>query len=74
MVNIIIFIKKDKYTKLIIGSSIEKLMGSLQVELKGQPTIPFVPKRQQLCAAKYTDGDLWHRARIEGVKGDQVEV
>jgi hypothetical protein len=49
-------------------------MGSLQVELKGQPTIPFVPKRQQLCAAKYTDGDLWHRARIEGVKGDQVEV
>lgn len=57
-----------------LGPSIEKLMGALQVELKGQPTAPFVPKRQQLCAAKYTDGDLWHRARVEGMKGDKVDV
>jgi hypothetical protein len=56
------------------GASIEKLMNVLQVELKGQPTAPFIPKRQQLCAAKYTDGDLWHRARVDGVKGDKVEM
>ncbi|KAF7640355.1 Nuclease domain-containing protein [Meloidogyne graminicola] len=55
------------------GLSIEKLMNALQIELKTS-IIKFVPKRGQLCAAKYTDGDLWHRARIEGIKGDNVDV
>lgn len=48
-------------------------MNALQIELKTS-IIKFVPKRGQLCAAKYTDGDLWHRARIEGIKGDNVDV
>uniref|UniRef100_A0A914M2H7 Staphylococcal nuclease domain-containing protein n=1 Tax=Meloidogyne incognita TaxID=6306 RepID=A0A914M2H7_MELIC len=56
------------------GLSIEKLMNALQLELKTPSIIKFVPKRNQLCAAKYTDGNLWHRARVEGVKGDNVDV
>uniref|UniRef100_A0A914I7I6 Staphylococcal nuclease domain-containing protein n=1 Tax=Globodera rostochiensis TaxID=31243 RepID=A0A914I7I6_GLORO len=56
------------------GPTIEKLMNGLQIEMKGMPTSQFVPKRQQLCAAKYTDGDLWHRAKVEGQKGDQIDV
>ena len=56
------------------GPAIEKLMDALQVELKGQPTGPVIPKRQQLISAMYTDGDLWHRARVESVKGDRVDV
>jgi len=49
-------------------------MNALQLELKTPSIIKFVPKRNQLCAAKYTDGNLWHRARVEGVKGDNVDV
>ncbi|CAK5030294.1 unnamed protein product [Meloidogyne enterolobii] len=56
------------------GLSIEKLMNALQLELKTPSIIKFIPKRNQLCAAKYTDGNLWHRARVEGVKGDNVDV
>ncbi|KAL3102323.1 hypothetical protein niasHS_003732 [Heterodera schachtii] len=56
------------------GPTIEKLMQALQIEMKGVPTGQFVPKRQQICAAKYTDGDLWHRAKVEAQKGDKIDV
>jgi staphylococcal nuclease domain-containing protein 1 len=62
------------FLNLILGLSIEKLMNALQIELKSSSIIKFTPKRNQLCAAKYTDGNLWHRARVEGVKGDNVDV
>ena len=65
-------------------------MSNLQIELKGAITGSGVKRGQlaaltliynftnllgQLAAAQYSGADnLWHRVRVEGIKGESVDV
>lgn len=55
------------------GAQLDKLMEQMRAELATNPPLPgsFVPKRGELCAAKFVDGE-WYRARVERVEGNNV--
>jgi staphylococcal nuclease domain-containing protein 1 len=58
------------------GPQLEKLMDQLRTELSTNPPLPgsFMPKKGDLCAAKFTDGE-WYRAKVEKVdKNNKVDV
>jgi len=50
------------------GKDLEKMMGELRAEFVSNPPLggAFQPKRGDLCAAKFVDGD-WYRAKVEKV-------
>lgn len=55
------------------GPAIEKLMSNLQSELNTTGIEgSYSPRRGDLCAAKFDN--LWHRARVESVKGGKYEI
>ena len=55
------------------GPQLDKLMEQLRGELTTNPPLPgaYKPKRGELCAAKFVDGE-WYRAKVEKVKGANV--
>lgn len=57
------------------GPKLEQLMAKIQQEFVANPPLSgsFTPKRGELCAAKYTDGQ-WYRARVEKVSGSKISV
>jgi staphylococcal nuclease domain-containing protein 1 len=48
-------------------------MEQLRGELTSNPPLPgsYKPKRGELCAAKFVDGE-WYRAKVEKVQGNNV--
>jgi len=50
------------------GKDLEKMMGDLRAEFIANPPLggAFQPKRGDLCAAKFVDGN-WYRAKVERV-------
>lgn len=57
------------------GPKLEQLMAKIQQEFIANPPLPgsFSPKRGELCAAKFTDGQ-WYRARVEKVSASKISV
>jgi len=57
------------------GPKLEQLMAKIQQEFNANPPLSgsFSPKRGELCAAKFTDGQ-WYRARVEKVSGSKISV
>ncbi|KAK2712557.1 staphylococcal nuclease domain-containing protein 1-like [Artemia franciscana] len=57
------------------GPKLEALMEQLRNEFEIHPPLAgaYTPKRGEMCAAKFVDGD-WYRARVEKVTGQQVHV
>uniref|UniRef100_A0A915CT61 Staphylococcal nuclease domain-containing protein 1 n=1 Tax=Ditylenchus dipsaci TaxID=166011 RepID=A0A915CT61_9BILA len=56
------------------GPAIEKLMGNLQNELSPGTTNATLLKRGQLVAARYKIGNLWHRVKVESIRGNDAEI
>ncbi|CAH1799685.1 unnamed protein product [Owenia fusiformis] len=52
------------------GPQVEKMMEQLRQELSDNPPLPgsYIPKKGDLCAAKFTDGE-WYRAKVTKVEG-----
>ncbi|CAN7995796.1 unnamed protein product, partial [Ixodes hexagonus] len=51
------------------GPKVEEMLTLLRQELTDNPPMPgaYVPKRGDLCAAKFSEDDLWYRAKVEKV-------
>ncbi|GFT29562.1 staphylococcal nuclease domain-containing protein 1 [Nephila pilipes] len=74
---------KENLTDLIFcaqhyddGPKLEELMTELRQELSSNPPLvgSYVPKKGEICAAKYAADDLWYRARILKVQGNQIQI
>lgn len=57
------------------GPKLVQLMAKIQQEFSSNPPLAgsFTPKRGELCAAKFTDGQ-WYRARVEKMSGSKISV
>ncbi|CAD5216145.1 unnamed protein product [Bursaphelenchus xylophilus] len=55
------------------GPAIEKLMGDLQREI-GSPTTSHTPRKNELCAGFFKEVNLWHRVKVESVRGGNADV
>lgn len=58
------------------GTKLETLLAKLRKELQDSPPLSgaFTPKRNDLCAAKFTLDNEWYRAKIEKIQGQNATV
>jgi len=58
------------------GAKLENMLAKLRQELDTNPPLPgaYNPKKGDLCAAKFSEDDLWYRAKIEKVSGGKAHV
>ncbi|XP_056013676.1 staphylococcal nuclease domain-containing protein 1-like isoform X1 [Ostrea edulis] len=58
------------------GPQLEKLMEQLRQDMEANPPLPgaYTPKRNDTCAAKFSQDNEWYRAKIEKVDGSKVTV
>uniref|UniRef100_A0A0R3R2E5 Staphylococcal nuclease domain-containing protein 1 n=1 Tax=Brugia timori TaxID=42155 RepID=A0A0R3R2E5_9BILA len=58
------------------GPKLEKMMKELREELRKKPPVvgAYVPRRGDLCVARFSADKLWYRARVEGVKGKSIDI
>lgn len=52
------------------------MMMELRDELRRKPPVvgSYVPRRGDLCVARFSADKLWYRARVEGIKGKNAEI
>lgn len=58
------------------GPALEALMAKLRQDLTSTPPLPgsYTAKKNDLCAAKFTEDNEWYRAKIERIQGNSVTV
>ncbi|KAL4717621.1 hypothetical protein ACJJTC_000770 [Scirpophaga incertulas] len=56
-----------------LGAKLESLMDKIHQEFKQNIPLPgsFVPRRGQICAARFTMDDQWYRAKVEKLTEDK---
>lgn len=58
------------------GAKLETLMSKLRKEFQESPPLAgaFNPKRNELCAAQFSQDNEWYRAKIEKVQGQNASI
>lgn len=58
------------------GAKLESLMSKLRQEFQSSPPLvgAYTPKRNDLCAAQFTEDNEWYRAKIERIQGSNATV
>lgn len=58
------------------GPKLEQLMSKLRQEFKSSPPVSgsFTPRRDDLCAAKFSEDEEWYRARVVKVDKTQATI
>lgn len=58
------------------GGKLEALSAKLRSDFQSNPptTGAYTPKRNDLCAARFTEDNEWYRAKIEKIQGQNVSV
>lgn len=58
------------------GAKLEALLSKLRQEFQSSPPLSgaFTPKKNDLCAAQFTEDNEWYRARVERVQGSNATV
>ncbi|CAB3225154.1 unnamed protein product [Arctia plantaginis] len=56
-----------------LGGKLESLMEKIHQEFKNNAPLPgsYVPRRGNICAARFTADDQWYRAKVEKVTEDK---
>ncbi|CAK1588273.1 unnamed protein product [Parnassius mnemosyne] len=56
-----------------LGSKLEALMEKIHLEFKSNAPLPgsYVPRRGNICAARFTLDDQWYRAKVEKITDDK---
>ncbi|XP_053623818.1 staphylococcal nuclease domain-containing protein 1 [Plodia interpunctella] len=56
-----------------LGTKLESLMEKIHQEFKSNAPLPgsYVPRRGQICAARFTLDDQWYRAKVEKITEDK---
>ncbi|XP_075991431.1 staphylococcal nuclease domain-containing protein 1 [Anticarsia gemmatalis] len=57
-----------------LGSKLESLMDKIHQEFKNNAPLPgsYIPRRGNICAARFTMDDQWYRAKVEKVTDDKM--
>lgn len=57
------------------GAKLETLMAKLRKEFQeSPPSAGFTPKRNDLCAAQFSEDNEWYRAKVEKVQGQNATI
>lgn len=58
------------------GPKLESLMTKLRQDFKASPPVTgsYNPKRDDLCAAKFSEDEEWYRAKIESMSGGKATI
>lgn len=58
------------------GAKLETLMSKLHKEFQDSPPLAgaFTPKRNDLCAAQFSEDNEWYRAKVEKVQGQNATI
>lgn len=58
------------------GAKLETLMSKLRKEFQTSPPLSgaYTPKRNDLCAAQFSEDNEWYRARVEKVQGQNATI
>lgn len=58
------------------GPKLEQLMTKLRQDFKASPPVSgsFTPKRDDLCAAKFSEDEEWYRAKVIKVEKNQATI
>lgn len=58
------------------GTKLETLMSKLRKEFQESPPLAgaFTPKRNDLCAAQFSEDNEWYRAKVEKVQGQKATI
>lgn len=58
------------------GAKLETLMSKLRKEFQDSPPLAgaFTPKRNDLCAAQFSEDNEWYRAKVEKVQGQKATI
>ncbi|KAJ8736999.1 hypothetical protein PYW07_000270 [Mythimna separata] len=56
-----------------LGTKLENLMERIHQEFKNNAPLPgsYIPRRGQICAARFTMDDQWYRAKVEKISEDK---
>lgn len=51
-------------------------MDDLRQEMESNPPLPgaYVPRKGDVCAARFSQDDQWYRARLEKIEGSTATV
>lgn len=58
------------------GAKLETLMAKLRKEFTDSPPLAsaYTPKRNDLCAAQFSEDNEWYRAKVEKVQGQNASI
>lgn len=58
------------------GGKLESLMSKLRKEFQSSPPLAgaYTPKRNDLCAAQFSEDNEWYRAKIERIQGQKATI
>lgn len=58
------------------GPKVEALNARIRQELAANPPLAgaYSPRRNEICAARFSLDDQWYRARVEKIQGSNVSV
>lgn len=58
------------------GAKLESLMARLRKEFQDSPPLAgaYTPKRNDLCAAQFSEDNEWYRAKVEKVQGQKATI